>query len=205
MDQEEKRQRLKHIEEVERKKRIKAGNINQRDPKDVAEMRRINNMRTVPFKDSLSRAKQPCYQILDGVPENFNHGAHNPNFKHCDKDERAANFTYHEPVQPQERLRHVSPCVLDSLECSHQSRIKAKRRHMQVFNSILQVGHQFFDSREHNEQGKFVPDPKIKRIRANVSVDDRPVADARGGNKDIKAAAKKGSTFSVAQSGANVS
>ena len=123
---------------------------------------------------------------------------------HCDKDERAANFTYHEPVQPQDRLRHVSPCVLDSLECTHHSRIKAKRRHMQVFNSILQVGHQFFDSREHNENGKFQPDPKIKRVRANVSVDDRPVAESSV-RKDARAAAKKGSTFSVAHSGANAS
>ena len=66
------------------------------------------------------------------------------------------------------------------------------------------MGHQFFDSREHNENSKFQPDPKIKRIRANVSVDDRPVAETSQ-RKDAKSAAKKGSTFSVAHSGANVS
>ena len=72
-----------------------------------------------------------------------------------------------------------------------------------MFNSILQVGDQFFEKREHDERGRHQPDPRIQRKRVNISVDDRPLADDKCSKKDTnKNAMKKGSTYSVAPSGA---
>ena len=51
-------------------------------------------MRSVPFKDKLARTQEPCYLILSGVPENANDGNHNPKYSHCDKEEKAADFSY---------------------------------------------------------------------------------------------------------------
>lgn len=57
------------------------------------------------------------------------------------------------PVKMNSRHFHVSPCVLNT-DCSYKSRQKARMMHTQGYNSILQVGDQFFKQRGQDEKFK---------------------------------------------------
>lgn len=120
----------------ERKRRVVTGQINMRDPADVAELKRMQNERTANFKNTLSRYEVPAYQILAGVPVNANEGMHNPDFGHVDKKEKMADFNYRTPQKVNPRLHHVPPAVQGTLECTYESRVKAKRNMSQQFNSL---------------------------------------------------------------------
>ena len=63
-DQEDRKQKAKKRDDHERAKRIKQGKINHRDQKDLAEVKRLYNLRSVPFKDQNSRDQDPCYQPI---------------------------------------------------------------------------------------------------------------------------------------------
>ncbi len=79
------------------------------------------------------------------------------------KQSLIANPNYKKPISPhlvKEKLKEISPCVLEQLECTYESRMKAKITHKKEFNSILQIAHSFYPLRNHTDRIKGIVFPK---------------------------------------------
>ena len=105
------------------------------------------------------------------MPVNANDGMHNPNYVVVDAKQKESDFNYRSPQKANSRLKHVPPSVQDTLECTYESRIKAKRNYSQQFNSLNLFEHRFFNMREHNDAGKHVQDKSLQKHIRYISKD----------------------------------
>lgn len=154
-------------EDRNRIKRVVKMKINDKDPFDRLEAQSHFNKQSSPFKNKTMREKERIYVNQSKKPINKNAFAHEPSYSHLDKEIPNVILSERAKAERREKVFHVSPCVLNQPECNLESRVYAKLKHKQTYNSVLKVEEDYFTTRAMNDN--FVPeDFKYRLVRENI-------------------------------------
>ena len=115
--------RTKAKEEKLRIKRLRAGQLNKKDPDDLSKQKETFYQQDYGFKSPIMRGTEMLYKMIEDVPENANAGRHRVTHSFVDKKEPAADIKLREKSPVKEHHFQVPPCVLETTHCDLKSRI----------------------------------------------------------------------------------
>ena len=81
-------------EEKLRIKRLRAGQLNKKDPADLAKQKATFFKQDYGFKSPLMRGTEMVYKMIEDVPENANAGRHRVTHSYIDAKEPAADIKF---------------------------------------------------------------------------------------------------------------